>query len=84
VIVDALLARKVPADATFWLDHGRRHHRLRRDGETVIAEHRDGRSFRLPWLADEPLPDNAGFAARIFNLAAQTKMAAGPTASDQI
>lgn len=75
MIVAAILARKVPADVTFWLDHGRRHHRLRRDGETVVAEHRDGRAHRMPWPADETLPESEAFAARIFGLAEKTKTA---------
>jgi len=80
----ALLARKPCPARCWWLDHGRRQHRLLRDGETVVAEHREGRAYRMPWPADETVPESEAFAARIFALALQTKMAGGQTASDQI
>lgn len=74
MIVDALLASKPCPERSYWLDR-RRQHRLLRDGETVVAEHRDGRAFRMPWPADESLPESEAFAARIFGLAEKTKTA---------
>lgn len=79
--VAVLLTRKVPAGATFWLDHGRRQHRLIRNGADVVAEHRDGRAFRAPWPEDEPIPAGEAFAACIFGIASKTK-AADPAADD--
>ncbi len=70
-MIAAILAR--PAPDTYWLDHGRRAHRLVRDGDTVIARHRDGREFRLPWPAGEAVPYREAFAARIFSIASKTK-----------
>jgi hypothetical protein len=69
-----ILACPIPVGATFWLDCGRRHHRLRQEGDAIIAEHRDGRSFLVPWPRSEPIPDNEAFAARIFGIASRTRV----------
>lgn len=63
----------LPAPDTYWIDHGRRNHRLVRHGDEVIAQHRDGRSYRLPWPPGERVPDRETFAARIFNIASNTR-----------
>lgn len=72
------------SDRLWFADHGIRRHRLRRDGAEAVVSDRSGRSYRLDWPVDEPLPGNDGFAAQIFRIASQTKMAAGPAASGQI
>jgi len=74
VIAAEILAR--PALDTWWLDHGRRNHRLHRSGGWVVAEHRDGRAFRVPWPTDEPVPGHEAFARQIFEILA--KADAGP------
>jgi hypothetical protein len=62
-------------DRAWFLDHGTRHHRLRRDGSGAVVSDRSGRSFRLDWPTDEPLPQHEGFAAQIFRIAKKTKAA---------
>lgn len=59
-------------DAVWFLDHGRRQHRLRRFGGYVVASHRDGRAWRLSWPASEPVPGHEAFAARIFSICMKT------------
>jgi len=63
-------------DRLWFLDH-RRQHRLRREDECVVAARRDGRAFRLPWPAREPVPQHEAFAARIFEIAMRAN---GPAA----
>jgi hypothetical protein len=54
-------------DRTFWLDHGKRHHRLRRTlSGFVSAVCRDGRNYRLRWPDGESIPPGEAFAARVF------------------
>lgn len=74
-MIDAILANKPCRERSFWLDRGRRECRLRRDDNHVVAEHRDGRSFRLPWPADDPVFDSPGFAEAIFNICLKTAAA---------
>ena len=76
MIAATILAARPCADRSYWLDRGRRSHRLRRDGGDVIAEHRDGRAHRMPWPVDEPVPQGPEFARVIFDIAAKTKAAA--------
>lgn len=70
IALASLLTPPCPPDAepdvTWFLDRGRRQHRLRRSGSYVVASHRDGRALRWPWPSSEPVPQHESFAARIF------------------
>lgn len=69
-MIGTILAR--PAPDTWWLDHGRRTVRLVRDEDAVIAQHRDGRSYRIPWPPGEPVPSHGAFAERVFSICEKT------------
>jgi len=69
-ILSRPLAASAQCDRTWFLDHGQ--HRLRLVGASLIASHRDGRSFRLPWPKGEPVPSGEAIAAHIFSIAKKT------------
>lgn len=78
-MIEVLAAILAPAptpgeqcDRTFWLDHGKRHHRLcRASSGFVSAVCRDGRVYRLRWPNGESIPRGEAFAARIFAICEQ-------------
>lgn len=76
MIVEKILAAPADAERSFWLDRGRRVCRLNRDGDHVIAEHRDGRVHRLRWPLDEAVPQGPEFARVIFDISARKITAA--------
>ncbi|ADJ22483.1 hypothetical protein Hden_0662 [Hyphomicrobium denitrificans ATCC 51888] len=62
-------------DKIWFLDRGRRLHRLRRAGAHVVASRRNGQSFHVPWPVNEPVLRGEAFAAHIFAICSQTKTA---------
>lgn len=67
-ILSPLCAPDDEPDLLWFIDRGRRRHRLRRFGAYGVASHRDGRAFSLPWPDGEPVPGHESFAASIFSI----------------